>query len=311
MYVSRSNWSPVSKHNPCQICGKTDWCRVLNDGSPICSRIESTVRYDNGGWIHKSENYHRINVPTSSTVKESLKTSINILNQTYGSLLSELTLSAMHKQNLSKRGLSDSQISLLNYKTMPIYGRDKIIKNLTLNNLQLNGVPGFYTDLQGFWHLAGASGICIPVRDLRGDIQGITIRCDTALNGKFKWLSSAKKINGCSSGVPIHVAKPENFEPGEVWITEGPMKADITSLNLNRVVLAVPGVNNYKGIIPILKELKPERVITAYDMDKLSNPVVKRYEGLLIFTLLRMKIKTFQANWDQKFKGIDDFVTGD
>jgi hypothetical protein len=309
--IKSSKWVRVSRHNPCQICGKTDWCRVLNDGTPICSRVESSVRYDNGGWIHTLDKFSGINIPASSTVKESIKTSIEILNQTYGALLSELILSVRHKENLQKRGFSDNQIAALNYQTMPIYGRDSLVRKLLSENYQLEGVPGFFTDMQNSWHLAGAAGICIPVRDLQGNIQGITIRCDTNFNGKYKWLSSAKKLNGCSSGAPIHVAKPVKFEPGEVWITEGPIKADMASLKLNRIVIAVPGVNNFKGIIPILKELKPQLVITAYDMDKLSNPTVKRYEGFLLATLLRMKIRTFQADWDHEFKGIDDFIIGD
>jgi len=300
------NWARVTRRNPCPVCGKTDWCRILGDGTPICSRIESSVRYDNGGWVHKSGSIHSVNIPPSKTVKQSAKAAIDILSQTYTALLSELTLSPSHQENLRKRGLSDAQISWLNYKTLPAYNRDNLVKKLIGRKVQMQGVPGFWTDLRGRWHLSGPAGICIPVRDLQGNIQGITVRCDNTLNGKYKWLSSARKLNGCCSGVPIHVAKPENAESREVWITEGPMKADIASLKLNRIVLAVPGVNNYLGIIPILKVLKPQRVVLAYDMDKLQNTTVKQYENMVIATLLRMKIRTFIADWDARLKGIDD-----
>ena len=58
---------------------------------------------------------------------------------------------------------------------------------------------------------------------------------------------------------------------GEAWITEGPIKADIASLKLGRVVLAVAGVGNWLGVIPIIRELRPERVIISFDMDKNQN----------------------------------------
>jgi endogenous inhibitor of DNA gyrase (YacG/DUF329 family) len=300
------NWARVTRRNPCPVCGKTDWCRVLSDGTPICSRIESRIRYDNGGWLHKSETIVRVNNLPDRSVRQSQKATVDILNQTYTALLSELNLSPSHQENLRKRGLSDAQISWLNYKTLPAYNRDNLVKNLLSGKVQLKGVPGFWTDPRGTWQLSGPAGICIPVRDLQGNIQGITIRCDESLNGKYKWLSSARKLNGCSSGAPIHVAKPEGANQDEIWITEGPLKADIVSRKLNRIILAVPGVNNYMGIIPILKALKPQRVVLAYDMDKLQNTTVKQYENMVIATLLRLNIRTFIADWDARLKGIDD-----
>jgi hypothetical protein len=95
---------------------------------------------------------------------------------------------------------------------------------------------------------------------------------------------------------------------GEVWVTEGALKADIASLKLKRIVLAVAGVGNWAGVIPIVKALRPERVIVAYDMDRNTNKTVRCYEVELIRALLRLKVKVFEASWNQSSKGLDDFI---
>jgi hypothetical protein len=97
---------------------------------------------------------------------------------------------------------------------------------------------------------------------------------------------------------------------GEVWITEGPLKADIAALKLSRVVLAVPGVGNWPGVIPIVRELKPKRAIIAFDMDKISNPAVKLHSDALMACLIKCGIRTFEADWDTGRKGLDDLLTG-
>jgi len=43
----------VSRHDPCPVCGHTDWCVVSNDGgTAICMRQESDRPHAKGGWIH-------------------------------------------------------------------------------------------------------------------------------------------------------------------------------------------------------------------------------------------------------------------
>ena len=43
-------WHDVSRHTPCSICGKPNWCRVSTDGAwAICRRVDS------GGGIRKQD----------------------------------------------------------------------------------------------------------------------------------------------------------------------------------------------------------------------------------------------------------------
>jgi len=236
--------------------------------------------------------------------KQTPKAAPDVLDKAYNALLAELRLSETHRENLQHRGLTDSEIDGLDYRTLPANGRRELVDRLQA--VKLAGVPGFYIEA-GQWQLAGPAGIAIPVRDTRGRIVGLQVRCDKAETGRYKWLSSRGFNAGCSPGAPVHVAGLVTTH-GEVWITEGPVKADIAALKLRRLVLAVPGVGNWPGVIPIVRELKPKRAIIAFDMDKAGNPTVKLHSDALIACLIKRGIRTFEADWNQEYKGLDDLL---
>lgn len=57
MTHSRTDWLRVTRHRPCPICGRPDWCLFV--GSPtspeavICARVESGKRCGEAGWLHQ------------------------------------------------------------------------------------------------------------------------------------------------------------------------------------------------------------------------------------------------------------------
>lgn len=307
-----AEWLRVNRQNPCPICGKPDWCLISNDGTKaICPRVKSDKPAGNkgAGWIHQlNSSTPKPLILPKSNVKQNLKASPAILDSTYRALLSELSLSATHLGHLKRRGLTDIEIEDLGYKTLGPNGSYELIKRLQARVVKLEGVPGFYIE-GGLWKLVGVNGLAIPVRDIRRRIAGVQIRCDNALGGRYRWLSSRGYYAGCSSGAPIHTAGTMP-DKREVWITEGPIKADIAALKLNRLVLAVAGVGNWPGVIPIVRQLKPKRVIIAFDMDKINNSAVKLHSNTLMACLIRRGIRTFEADWDSHFKGIDDLLMG-
>jgi hypothetical protein len=73
-----------------------------------------------------------------------------------------------------------------------------------------------------------------------------------------------------------------------IRITEGELKADIaTVLDPKHVwTLSVPGVNAWYRALPILEELKPKKVLVAWDSDWKENPAIAK--------ALRECIRTFQ-----------------
>ena len=308
-------WIRVTRRNRCPVCGKPDWCLISQDGkAAICARIESGKPVGNkgAGWLHTLDNSNTLPpLKPKHLVRESPKAALDVLNTAYRALLTELPLSETHRANLQHRGLTGYEIHALGYKSYSVNGRQAVVQRLTAQGIKLTGVPGFWLDSNEI-KLSGPAGIAIPVRDTRGRIVGLQIRCDSTENGsRYKWLSSRGCFAGCSPGTPVHVAGPVSTN-GEVWITEGPLKADIVALRLGRVVLAVPGVGNWPGVIPIVRDLTPARVIVAFDMDKLTNHAVQLHRDALMTYLIKRGVRAFEAEWNQEYKGLDDLLaTGD
>ena len=306
--ISRK-WARVSKQSPCPICHKPDWCMVSMDRhAAICARTETDRPAGNkgAGWIHELD--HSATLPPQKptpNAPQTPKASPDVLNAVYSALLGHLPLSANHADNLRHRGLTSEEIRGLGYRTLARYGRREVV--VRLGAFKLAGVPGFYQE-SGGWRLAGPSGIAIPVRDMQGRIIGLQIRCDRTDAAKYRWISSRGFDQGCSPGAPVHIAG-RVAAGADVWVTEGPLKADIAALRLGCTMLAVAGVGNWAGIIPIVLELKPGRVIIAFDMDKTSNSAVQLHANTLIATLIRHGIRTFEADWNPVFKGLDDLIT--
>ncbi len=312
--IMASKWMRVNRRNLCSVCGKPDWCLISQDGkAAICARIESDKPAGNkgAGWIHVLDSVKPS--PLSNPrrdAKQNPKAAPGILDIAYHGLLSELILSESHHENVQRRGLTDAQVYHLGYRTLPSNGRHELVAGLQANNIRLTGVPGFYLET-GRWQLVPRPvGIAIPVKDTRHRVIGLQVRCNNTEDGRYKWLSSRGFNAGCSPGAPAHVAGTVSTD-GEVWITEGPLKADIAALRLNRLVLAVAGVGNWSSVIPIIQELEPKRAIIAFDMDKVSNPTVKLHSEALTSWLVRHGIRTFEADWDTHFKGLDDLLMGD
>jgi DNA primase len=303
-------WLRVNRQNPCPICRKPDWCLISYDRNAcICARTQSDNRAGDAGWLHSICLDHPIPLKPirSLSIQQIPLASAFIRDQVYRLLLAELGLSEDHRHKLLARGLTHSQLVIPNYATLMPYGRRRIIRLLTAKGNKLGGLPGFYLDGDEVC-LAGPAGILIPVIDLYNRVVGLQARCDDIQNGKYKWVSSAGLPFGCGSGSPIHVAQTPGIDFREVWITEGPLKADFAATKLKRQFLAVSGVSNWRGVMPIIQELKPERVIVCFDMDKNRNGAVRLHLDALTSCLIRNGFRTFEADWDSHFKGIDDLL---
>ncbi|CAH0538407.1 hypothetical protein [Oscillospiraceae bacterium] len=135
----------------------------------------------------------------------------------YSEMLSLLTLSDRHRENLHERGLPDVIIERNGYKSMPeTEAERRLLASLLRCDHELHGLPGFYTK-DGTWTLTGANGFLIPVRNKDGLIQGMKIRLDGDAARKYRWLSSRpnRMENGARSYSWIHVtaATPRRSAP--------------------------------------------------------------------------------------------------
>lgn len=236
-------------------------------------------------------------------------TDVDTRHETYTALLGKLTLASDHRENLLSRGLTEEMIQALGYKTTPVMGTSLIAKQLHSEGYYLSGVPGFYHRKDGTWNLAkDHRGILIPVRDYKGRIQGLQIRRDNTQRRKFRWFSSVGKPDGTRAETWTHLAGP----PQEtVLITEGPLKADVIYQLTGQTVLSVPGVNSLKFLdetIRLLMEQGTKQVMTAFDMDYLSNPHVQIGYQNLTNKLNELEIPFGTYLWDPQYKGLDDYI---
>ena len=251
-----------------------------------------------------------------------------ILNRVYRALLDCLSLSPEHQQHLISpmRQLTLDQIKRHGYKSLPSRERSqiaqKLLREFDLETLLL--VPGFYWSKRGrsngYLTLAGAAGILCPFMDTHGQIQGFQIK-DLDRSG-YTWLSSTKvapdRIKGPGPGdLPrylAHVARPDEVHEQRVWITEGPLKADIAADLLSAVVIGLPGVSTWEAcrVVDLLAELEADDVVVAYDADKRENTQVKSAEKNLVGALLAAGLRVELAQWDlDAGKGIDDLLLND
>ena len=71
------------------------------------------------------------------------------INHTYSMLLSYLTLSEKHREDLLARGLTDEQIEMQRYRSVPLFGLKSLTRKLQEKGCMVEGVPGFYQDQDG------------------------------------------------------------------------------------------------------------------------------------------------------------------
>lgn len=254
-------------------------------------------------------NRQKVKVVPQVVIKEYPITDIETRHATYSALLSKLTLSNDHWNNLHNRGLTDEEIKENGYRTTPVAGLQTIAKQLRAEGYYLSGVPGFYRTDEDIWtFIKEKRGILIPVKDLRGRIQGLQIRRDNCEKRKFRWVSSTDMKDGCKAEGWTHLAGKVQKS---IILTEGPMKADVIHALSGQTVLAVPGVQSLTQLsntLEKMKELGLERIRTAFDMDMLTNPHVQSGFQNLRVLLTQLGIKFTTYVWDTAYKGLDDYI---
>lgn len=220
---------------------------------------------------------------TAPSVENTDLAPLEVRNRTYSLLLSYLTLSEKHQENLKARGLTDKQIDEQRYRSIPVFGFKSLVKKLLAEGCIVKGVPGFYLDKDGEWTInlsSKRSGFLIPVC-VHDKIQGFQIRLDRPRDGqKYIWLSSVNYNQGVSSGSPVHVIG--DLTQKNIYITEGALKGTIAHYLSGETYVCVAGVNQYRNLEPLLSELKVhgiQEVCEAYDMDKKMQILCKNDYG--------------------------------
>ena len=249
---------------------------------------------------------------------------IEYISKVYVEMLKLLELDEKHANDLKKRGLAEETIRKYWFRSVPKHTLD-VAKNLTKQGLDLEGVPGFFINKQGYWDMNAKSGYFCPVWDFeRKLILGFQIRLDEPKGSqKYIWFSSVNRKKGCSSHSPATFLKGDS---SLVIITEGVLKANVAYALLRGhfSVIGVAGAGSLKGLEPYKKFFADKTVLEAYDMDKfpikdkeesfkkaknISKYVEKLRKAMpksTVFSSLRWDYDG--KYWSGNIKGIDDFL---
>ena len=227
---------------------------------------------------------------------------------TYRAFLNRLSLASDHRDNLINRGLNDEVIQQNLYRTTPAGGYGAIAKQLLSEGYYLSGVPGFYRK-EGAWAYYGTRrGMLLPVRDYYGRIQGLKVRLDNVTRRKFRWLSTAELQDGCGAEAWTHIAGDAQ---DTILLIEGPLKADIVHYLTGMTLVAVSGVSSLAHLeqtLALMREQGVRKVMTAFDMDMMTNCHVQKDFRRLTAMLQEMGLQFGTYLWDPRFKGLDDYV---
>lgn len=162
---------------------------------------------------------------------------------------------------------------------------------------------------------------------------------------RYFWLSSSSKNEGTGVGdpTPIHIAVPTKklkdwdikkeqeknsseyttlLKTEAAWITEGALKADIAIEHickaysedelemLGKVMIGIPGVNNWRIAMSTIKNMGIKRANLAFDMDAMRNDKVAYQLKEFIKELKKEKIHVALVLWNiSDGKGIDDLFS--
>jgi hypothetical protein len=272
------------------------------------------VQYRDGsgriGYVHSLTGEATYRPPVFLVAPKTVElASVESRDRVYCDFLSELRLERQHRRDLLRRGLTREQIDARGYRSMPGLETSWAVTQRLLDvGLRLEGIPGFYL-AQGrhraYWTHLRPAGYFIPVRDAEGRIQALQIRRDQDDGGGKYLMFSSGSRGGANSHTPAHVARPAVLKDRQVWITEGPLKADIASDLLGAVVIGAIGVDGWPQVITALQELGARSVVLAFDADEAGRKV----NGKVKEDLESRGYAVAEASW-KGAKGIDDALTG-
>ncbi len=251
-------------------------------------------------------------IPFTSYPEKPIRSIIDRHN-VYYDFLNLLKLDRHHRENLENRGLTFNRIHQFMYKSIPnddVFRREVLEKLASMHNLE--GIPGFYVDELGYTQMycKSCGGIFVPVCNHEGYIQGLQMRLDVpegSNENKFRWFSSKNYHNGAGAKSWIHVVGDTNAN--EACLVEGAMKADVSSVLSNgKLFIAVPGVNAISYLPEVIRTLHITKIYESFDMDKRSNPQVKKALITLRNVLTDTGVAYQGCTWNPKYKGLDDYL---
>lgn len=247
------------------------------------------------------------------------------LNVAYSVFLGLSSLDDRSLSYLKNRNFTEDDITYYGFKTFPKRTiKGALNKALRGYNIRPESVPGLYLrkgDADASFNFYDA--VILPVRTVRGSIEGLQIRFFNPGDGpKYIWFSSDRftypdyVYDGKTPGTPIGFVDREIKNDSTLFITEGLFKAISINKCYKCPVLTVQGVGNFSGIdqeLNYVLEKYPniKRILIAYDADFIGNINVTSQAVRLYKTLQETypNLRYQYVSWDEKYgKGFDDLI---
>ena len=287
-------------------------CEASGNSVSLYARMNGTSYRQAHEVLSKDGGIYRFpQQPLSQKPPEPEPKPLAMRHDVYYDMLSHLTLSPKHHNDLLSRGLSEERISQNMYRSLPSgTSARRLLAGMLSDFHDLEGIPGFYVDKDGFWNISGHSGLLVPYCTMDGYIQGLQVRLDDEKNPerKYRWLASRGRPHGVRCPAWIHVTG--NPSATTAYLTEGGLKGDVASfLDDDALFLCFAGVTAVKHLEDTLRQMEQiQEVVITLDMDKLMNWRVQNALTKIIALVRSIRgIKIRVMNWNMTFKGIDDF----
>lgn len=287
----------------CFLCGEKGNALTLY---AKCRGISNSLAYKelhiHGRSKSKPQRRREISLPKIILAPEA---PIDLRDAVYREFLSMCPLYRRHALDLIRRGFSRDQVVENLYRSLcdEKEKRNEIVSALA-SKYDLTGVRGFRKK-DGKWECFYIPGYLIPFRDALGRIQALQIRTD---KGDPKYLFFGFRDSGIDNSTPVHVVNPDAARiTRSAWITEGPLKADAASSEINSCIVAPPGISSWRAAVRVLNELGVKEVVQAFDRDQDENPaVMKCVQG---FEDALDGKRVLRALWPKELgNGLDDAV---
>ncbi len=187
-------------------------------------------------------------------------------------------LSDDHREQLRKRGLTDAQIDIAGYWSVPRTGVSCIAGLYLSRDYDSQRiaecVPGVFPSGS---HIRAHDCLMIPVCDADRRIIAIKKRLNKPMSDgcRYLWMSRTRQDpdDAPSSGSPCHVPVWDG-DRSTIRITEGPLKANIATAISDVLTIGVGGATTWQSALPVLKQLRPRRVLISMDADAATNATV-------------------------------------
>lgn len=314
-------WADVSPSRRCPVCGGQSWCQVARDGlTVLCKRV------GNGGRPKSNREgvdfyAHHLGArpwqaPPEAPTPTTVRASADDCDRAYRAALAALRLDDCDREGLRARGLDGGAIDANGHRSLGITGRSRIARAVVdaVGEHVAPGVPGLAWNTgdndRGWWTFKGSAGLLIPVRDIAGRIVALKVRRRDVEPGQQRYLYvTSARHGGASAANVVHVpASGLALRGVPLVITEGELKADVSTALCGRPVVSLPGVGAWALALDVVTAWGVPEVAVAFDADARSNPNVARALVCLVDALRASGRRVSTWRWDGPAKGLDDYL---